>query len=65
MLSEGYNHIITPIRAGLRHCRWPRPRHAVRLATLARSRLQHNENLLLVYYTGRQSILVLVGRRSK
>jgi len=29
--------VTTPTRAGLRRCRWPRPRHAARLAALARS----------------------------
>jgi len=27
----------TPMRAGLRHCRWSRPHHAARLTALARS----------------------------
>jgi len=29
--------VITPTHAGLRRCRWHRPRHAARLAALARS----------------------------
>ena len=34
-------------RAGLRRCRWPWLRHAVRVAELARSRRRRNGNLLL------------------
>jgi len=46
-------------RARLRRCRWPRLRHAARLAELARSWWRNIKN----YYYGRQSILI--GRRSR
>jgi len=38
--------VTAPTRAGLYRCRWRRPRHAARLAALARSWWRHNNNVL-------------------
>jgi len=46
--------VTTHTHAGLRRCRWPRPRNAARLASLARSWWSGNK----IYYYGRQSILI-------
>ena len=43
----------TPIRDGLHRCRWPRLRHAARLAALARSWWRDDE----MHCCGRQSII--------
>ena len=49
--------VITPTRAGLHRCRWPRPCHAARLAALVRS----YDVSMETYYYGHQSIIIVIG----
>jgi len=48
--------VTTLTRAGLRRCRWPRPRHAARLAALARRWWRDNKNVLLITAVNQYSL---------